>query len=135
MSRGMWKLPRPGLEPVSPALASGFLTIGPPGNSRVYGSKTKTGQLLGIKFLHLKNSENKSQSSDLHCQVYSNQTINQELIIVFINSKHLAIVICKEDGKILLHIKGEFGRQEVELLEEQDPELCLDICGPSREAS
>ena len=29
--RGMWDLPRPGLEPVSPALASGFSTTAPPG--------------------------------------------------------------------------------------------------------
>ena len=29
--RGMWDLPRPGLEPVCPALASGFLTTAPPG--------------------------------------------------------------------------------------------------------
>ena len=30
---GMWDLPRPGLEPVSPALAGGFLTAAPPGKS------------------------------------------------------------------------------------------------------
>ena len=29
----MWDLPRPGFEPVSPALASGFLTTAPPGKS------------------------------------------------------------------------------------------------------
>ena len=29
----MWDLPRPGLEPVSPALAGGFLTAAPPGKS------------------------------------------------------------------------------------------------------
>ena len=29
--RGMWDLPRPGLEPVSPALAGGFSTPAPPG--------------------------------------------------------------------------------------------------------
>ena len=29
--RGMWDLPRPGLEPVSPALAGRFSTIAPPG--------------------------------------------------------------------------------------------------------
>ena len=28
-----WNLPRPGIEPVSPALAGGFLSHGPPGNS------------------------------------------------------------------------------------------------------
>ena len=31
--RGMWDLPRPGLEPMSPALAGGFLTTAPSGNS------------------------------------------------------------------------------------------------------
>ena len=30
---GMWDLPGPGLEPVSPALAGGFLTTAPPGRS------------------------------------------------------------------------------------------------------
>ena len=29
----MWGLPRPRIEPVSPALARGFLTTGPPGES------------------------------------------------------------------------------------------------------
>ena len=28
---GLWDLPGPGLEPVSPALAGGFLTTAPPG--------------------------------------------------------------------------------------------------------
>ena len=31
--RGMWDLPRPELEPLSPALAGGFLTTAPPGKS------------------------------------------------------------------------------------------------------
>ena len=31
--RGMWDLPGPGIEPVSPALAGGFLTTAPPGKS------------------------------------------------------------------------------------------------------
>ena len=30
---GLWSLPRPGIEPVSPALAGGFLTTGPSGKS------------------------------------------------------------------------------------------------------
>ena len=30
--RGLWYLPRPGLEPVSPALAGRFSTTAPPGN-------------------------------------------------------------------------------------------------------
>ena len=35
--RGMWDLPRPGLKPVSPALAGGFSTTAPPGKPYVYG--------------------------------------------------------------------------------------------------
>ena len=31
----MWDLPGPGLEPVSPALAGGFLTTAPPGKPLV----------------------------------------------------------------------------------------------------
>ena len=33
--RGMWDLPRPGLEPVYPALAGGFLTTAPPGKPKI----------------------------------------------------------------------------------------------------
>ena len=35
--RGMWDLPRPGLEPVSPALAGRFSTTVPPGKPRPVG--------------------------------------------------------------------------------------------------
>ena len=35
--RGMWDLPRLGLEPVSPALAGGFLTTAPPGKPNIQG--------------------------------------------------------------------------------------------------
>ena len=34
-SCGTWDLPGPGLEPMSPALAGGFLTTAPPGKSSV----------------------------------------------------------------------------------------------------
>ena len=34
--RGMWDLPRPGHEPVSPALAGGFPTTAPPGKPQFY---------------------------------------------------------------------------------------------------
>ena len=33
---GMWDLPGPGLKPVSPALAGGFLTTAPPGKSLTF---------------------------------------------------------------------------------------------------
>ena len=34
--RGMWDPPRPGLEPVSPALAGGFSTTAPPGKPQCF---------------------------------------------------------------------------------------------------
>ena len=34
--RGMWDLPRPGLEPVSPALAGRFSTTAPPGKPYLF---------------------------------------------------------------------------------------------------
>ena len=40
--RGMWDLPRPGLEPVSPALAGGFLITAPPGKSLASHFHTNT---------------------------------------------------------------------------------------------
>ena len=33
LPRGSWNPPRPGTEPMSPSLAGGFLTTGPPGES------------------------------------------------------------------------------------------------------
>ena len=38
----MWRLPRPGIEPMSPALAGGFLTTRPPGKSWIYFLNDKT---------------------------------------------------------------------------------------------
>ena len=39
---GMWDLPRPGLEPVSPALAGRFSTTAPPGKPHNFFFKAKT---------------------------------------------------------------------------------------------
>ena len=36
LTRGMWDLPRPGMEPTSPSLQSGFSATGPPGKSPNY---------------------------------------------------------------------------------------------------
>ena len=37
--RGMWDLPRPGVEPVSPALAGRFSTTVPPGKPKTFSSE------------------------------------------------------------------------------------------------
>ena len=46
--RGMWDLPRPGLEPVSPALAGRFSTTAPPGKP-VGALKDKILKVCGLK--------------------------------------------------------------------------------------
>ena len=58
MLRGMWDLPGPGLEPLSPALAGGFLTTAPPGRPLVHGFLTTVppGKPKRI-FLVLRNTE------------------------------------------------------------------------------
>ena len=45
---GMWDLPGPGLEPVSPALAGRFLTTAPPGKSLSF---TFEGNFIGYRIL------------------------------------------------------------------------------------
>ena len=42
---GMWDLPRPGLEPVSPALAGKFSTTAPPGKLRICISNKLSGDV------------------------------------------------------------------------------------------
>ena len=42
----MWDLPEPGIKSLSPALAGGFLTTGPPGKSGILGPPGKSGILF-----------------------------------------------------------------------------------------
>ena len=57
--RGMCDLPRPGLEPVSPALASGFSTTAPPGKPLILFFSSRfsliffNGFYLSAELLHL----------------------------------------------------------------------------------
>ena len=48
---GMWDLPGPGLEPLSPVLAGGFLTTAPPGKSRFANLQRKTANSCQEQFL------------------------------------------------------------------------------------
>jgi len=48
----MWDLPRPGMEPMSPALAGGFFTTEPPGKPRsefyrALGEASQTQSMFG----------------------------------------------------------------------------------------
>ena len=57
--RGMWDLPRPGLEPMSSALAGGFSTTAPPGKPLISNLKGKTlnlsllSMILAVEFLQM----------------------------------------------------------------------------------
>ena len=44
----MWDLPGPGIEPVSPELARGFLTTAPPGKSHKCVFRYRHSVLLGV---------------------------------------------------------------------------------------
>ena len=51
----MWDLPGPGLEPVSPALAGGFLTTAPPGKPTLVSflnEKSRLVKSIVIVYLH-----------------------------------------------------------------------------------
>ena len=54
---GMWDLPRPGLKPVSPALAGGFLTTAPPGKSQELQFLKKEGKICTPKTWCFYNNE------------------------------------------------------------------------------
>ena len=47
--RGMRDLPRPGLEPVSPALAGRLSTTAPPGKPQAHSFLMRTGLLQGVR--------------------------------------------------------------------------------------
>ena len=46
--RGMWDLPRPGLEPASPALAGRLSTTAPPGKPSFFNKRQYSGYILVI---------------------------------------------------------------------------------------
>ena len=52
--RGMWDLPRPGLKPVSPALAGRFSTTAPPGKPNQNTSNSPFVAISALSSMHLK---------------------------------------------------------------------------------
>ncbi|KAJ8796338.1 hypothetical protein J1605_018016 [Eschrichtius robustus] len=57
--RGTWDLPRPGLEPLSPALAGGFSTTAPPGEPRIQHFKVyNSGTSLVVQWLQTRRLSN-----------------------------------------------------------------------------
>ena len=65
--RGMWDLPGSGIEPVSPALAGGFLTTMPPGKSLQY--------ILKIYTYYIERSNLNNYFIILRCILYLNYAV------------------------------------------------------------
>ena len=79
---GMWDLPGPGLEPVSPALAGGFLTTAPPGKSNISSLKSCLFKAI-LVFI---------------CTLY----IETMILRLFLSSKGYYIIFRNEEGTNLL---------------------------------
>ena len=64
--RGMWDLPRPGLEPVSPALAGRFSTTAPPGKPLIVVLTCISLRFLTSWSVHDLHTLSESQELSLH---------------------------------------------------------------------
>ena len=65
MLRGMWDLPRPGLEPVSPASAGRFSTTAPPGKPYLPFLKASLKLALGLAQGALSKPDTRGQEADV----------------------------------------------------------------------
>ena len=65
LPRGMWNLPRPRIEPVSPALAGGFLTIEPSGKSLIASSTLNLIKPTSVLFVKINIIEGKEILSQI----------------------------------------------------------------------
>ena len=80
--RGMWDPPRPGLEPVSPALAGRFSTTAPPGKSQIRFShwknhpniRGKDEVKVGVRWGELGRKGRRLRSSQLYADVCQRQS-------------------------------------------------------------
>ena len=104
----MWDLPGPGLEPVSPALAGGFLTTEPPGKSSPSFNRDALYQAEEV-FSHSQIAESFYQKQMLVCQMlfclssteiiyivflfYTDQFSNVKTIIQYWQKPHLALLL------------------------------------------
>ena len=65
--RGMWDLPRPGLEPVSPALAGRFSTTAPPGKTlKSLFLKAQQPLVFSLWYIYNKNKRGKDWVREIH---------------------------------------------------------------------
>ena len=78
--RGVWDLPGPGLDPVSPALAGGFATSAPPGEPR-----TQNFEVVGVRPTHISplgQNESESQTGFRYKQAFTRHWLEHRHRIV-----------------------------------------------------
>ena len=85
--RGMWDLPRPGLEPVSPALAGRFSTTAPPGKPWFF--LTHLGKSQHCPHLLWLRGPRYSISLGLHFLIYKMRSFYKRILQVLSSSKIL----------------------------------------------
>ena len=92
----MWDLPRPGLEPVSPALAGRFSTTAPPGKpTNNFLKLNKTSVFLMVPFV-IYNSSGKLYQANLQPEVESRNTVGcftQSYPFLLVPTTELMIVL------------------------------------------
>ena len=83
--RDMWNLPRPGLEPVSPALAGGFSTTAPPGKPPMWDFLKLDGfvEILSSQVLKYKFKFTILKTKKLYKLVYSLHCISWKWLYLF----------------------------------------------------
>ena len=123
----MWDLPGPGLEPVSPALAGGFLTTVPPGKSLwsysqriIFSPVQKWIHVYNVKYGNVSYFKAEPLGNDCFCPFYSTQ-------------ERWKNILCSENGhtkkwsmtkgQSLGHLPNNFGA--FENLEKTSEELRL----------
>ena len=74
--RGLWDIPRPGLEPMSPALAGGFLTTVPPGKPHLDCFKLTSSSTPGFVCSHF------LETSSWNCARWRNLRLGYSLVIM-----------------------------------------------------
>ena len=67
----MWDLPGPGLEPVSPALAGGFLTTAPSGKSQSSDFKATISQTFSNKLAFYEYRSSAMEAEEIRHATYS----------------------------------------------------------------
>ena len=109
--RGMWDLPRPGLEPVSPALAGGFLTTAPPGKSQKWDFLIFI--FCIVSFSQFKSSLKKIKKKKKNNNVFNHTVVCQVLKSIWLQNC-VRKLLCKSASSICQGLINQIYQQVVQ---------------------